>query len=91
MISPEFFDLGSKFVILLGWLLVAIGGLKIVFYLVGEIRPATWNKIKSPTVKKMLTGKINRLVFGLGGLITILLGFGSIGIAYVIRHFHGLD
>ncbi len=91
MISPKFFDLGSKFVIVLGWLLVVIGVLKIIFYLVGEIRPGTWNKIKSPTIKKMLTGKVNRLVFGLGGLITILFGLGSIGIAYLIRHFHGLD
>ena len=87
LIDPE---VGIPIIIWLGWLMVALGVAKIIIYLVGEIWPNAWDKIKSPTWKKLLTGKGNRLLFGLGGLFTVLFGLGAIGIAFVIRYLHSL-
>ncbi|MDF1816575.1 MAG: hypothetical protein P1V20_30515 [Verrucomicrobiales bacterium] len=87
LIDPE---IGIPIIIWLGWLMVALGVLKIVVYLIGEISPGAWDKIKSPTIKKLLTGKGNRLLFGLGGLVTVIFGFGAIGIALLIRYLHSL-
>lgn len=66
--------LGLKLVIVGGWILAAIGGLKVLVYLVGEFAPGIYAGFRSDGMKRFLTGKGNRLVFGLGGLVTALLG-----------------
>ena len=87
IIEPE---LGTTIMIWLGWILAVIGLLKIIFYLIGECAPSVWDKVKSPSIKRFLTGKGNRIVFGLGGLLTLIFGLGSVGLALLIRRLHGL-
>lgn len=82
-IEPQ---LASRIIFWLGWLLIFLGVLKIALYLAGELKPSLWDKIKSPSLRRLLTGTGNRLLFGLGGLITALFGAGSIAIAVFIRH-----
>ena len=71
MIEPE---LGLRIIKYGGWALVAIGLLKMTIWSVGEIAPGCYEKIKSAGVKKFMTGQGNRLLFGLGGLLTVLIG-----------------
>ena len=66
--------LGLKLVVVGGWTLAAIGALKLVIYLIGEIAPGSYDRIRSETFRKFLTGKGNRLVFGLGGILTVFVG-----------------
>lgn len=82
LIEPE---LASQIIFWLGWLMVAIGALKLSFYVIGEINPSAWSRIKSPSVRKIFTGTGNRLLFGLGGLLTVLFGLASVGVAILIR------
>ena len=82
-------DLAVKIIIVLGLIMAGLGFLKMIFYLVGELKPNAWAKIKSPSIRKFLTGNGNRLLFGLGGFITILFGLGAIGIALLIRRLNG--
>ena len=85
--DPEF---GTTLIMWLGWILFALGAFKMVIYLIGEVSPSAWGKIKSPTFKKLLTGTGNRLLFGLGGFLTALFGIGAVGIAILLRKLHGL-
>ncbi|MCB1063463.1 MAG: hypothetical protein KDN20_11155 [Verrucomicrobiae bacterium] len=57
-----------------GVVLVAIGVLKMGFYAVGVTWPDALNRIHSETLRQFFTGKGNRLVFGIGGLITAAVG-----------------
>ncbi|MDF1752689.1 MAG: hypothetical protein P1U89_07955 [Verrucomicrobiales bacterium] len=83
-------NVGADIIMWLGWLMVALGLFKIVIYLIGELSPGVWEKIKSPTFRKLFTGQGNRLLFGLGGLFTVLFGLGSVGIAFLIRRLAGM-
>jgi hypothetical protein len=66
--------LGLKLVIIGGWALALLGALKLVVYLVGELAPGAYARIRSETFRRFVTGKGNRLLFGLGGFLTLLLG-----------------
>ena len=63
-----------KLVVIGGWLLAALGALKLLIYLVGEMSPGLYSRVRSEAVRRFLTGKGNRLLFGLGGFLTVLLG-----------------
>ena len=78
-------DFAVTIIIVLGLIMAGLGFLKMVFYLVGELKPQAWDKIKSPTIRKFLTGHGNRLLFGLGGFLTVLFGLAAVGIALLIR------
>ncbi|MCB1086180.1 MAG: hypothetical protein KDM63_03985 [Verrucomicrobiae bacterium] len=57
-----------------GVILLVMGLLKIGIYALGVLKPGLYEGISSVTVKRFFTGKGNRLVFGLGGLITAAVG-----------------
>ena len=44
--------LGLKLVVVGGWTLAAIGALKLVIYLIGEIAPGSYDRIRSETFRK---------------------------------------
>lgn len=67
--------LGVRLTITLSWILIILGLLKLVLFLVGEFFPNAFANVKSAAVKKFLTGTGNRLLFGLGGFATALIGF----------------
>lgn len=75
LLDPEF---GISLVKLFSWILVALGVFKVVIYLVGEFAPGTFARVKSDAVRKFLTGRGNRLLFGLGGFLTALVGLGGL-------------
>ncbi len=77
MISEPLIDptLGIRLTITFSWILIALGLLKFALFLVGEFFPKAFQNVKSPAVKKFLTGTGNRLLFGLGGFGTGLIGF----------------
>lgn len=81
LIDPE---LGFKLIIWGGWLLTLMGTLKVVIWAFGEFAPQIYAKIPSESIRNMLTGKMNRLFFGLGGFIFALLGlvFVALGIFF---------
>ncbi len=72
-----------------GLVLVGIGGLKLVVYAVGELRPGLFDSIRSETLRRFFTGRGNRMVFGLGGLITAAVGgffmLGARGLALLLE------
>ena len=78
-----------KLVISGGWILAAMGAIKVVIYLVGELAPGVYSSIRSDAIRRFLTGKSNRLIFGLGGFLTFLLGlvfvFLGVLLGYVER------
>lgn len=76
--------LGMRLVIVGGWALAFLGALKMVIYLVGEIAPGAYARIRSETFRKFLTGNGNRLLFGLGGFLTLLLGLVFVGLGYLV-------
>ena len=73
--------LGKALIEAASWLLIALGLLKVMIYIVGELLPGAYSKIKSEKARKFMTGNGNRLVFGLLGAFTVLLGvaFLSLG------------
>lgn len=81
----EHMDLMLRLIFVLSWLLIALGVFKIGIYLLGELSPGIYSKIKTETYRKLLTGKGNRLLFGLGGLITVLLGALFLGLGFLAR------
>lgn len=83
LIEPH---LAARIIIWGGWALALIGALKVVFYLIGEIRPGIYARIQSAGVRRFLTGTGNRLVFGLGGLLTVILGLVFAALGYGIRY-----
>ncbi len=88
LIEPNF---AIRLVMYGGWALVALGLLKIVIWTIGELAPGCYQHIKSEGVRKFLTGKGNRLLFGLGGFITALLGGVFIGLAFLMRFLFALS
>lgn len=70
-ITPE---LGFKFIVWGGWLLALLGFLKIVIWAFGEFVPRVYSRIPSENIRNLFTGKTNRLVFGLGGFVTAIIG-----------------
>ena len=67
-------EIGFRLITVMSWLLIVIGALKMVIWVVGEIWPKAYTRFKSPAVRKFMTGNGNRLLFGLGGLLTALFG-----------------
>lgn len=80
-IEPE---TSLRLIKVLSWALILLGIGKMAIYAVGECIPGAYAKIKSEQVRKFLTGKGNRLLFGLGGFITALLGFIALGLGYFL-------
>lgn len=79
-------QLMCQIVIWLGSILAGIGMLKISFWVVGELFPGVWErKIQSPGLKRFLTGSGNRIVFGIGGILTLLFGLASVGLALLLQ------
>jgi hypothetical protein len=76
LMDPE---LSLRLIKILSWILIVLGGGKMIIYVIGEWMPSLYSRVKSDTVRKFLTGTGNRLLFGLGGLVTLL--FGVIGLA----------
>lgn len=70
----------------LSWALIVMGLLKLVIWLVGEIAPGAYAKIKSEKARKFMTGSGNRLLFGLGGFVTAALGAVFLAIGRVFAH-----
>ena len=72
-----------------GVVLLVLGLIKLVVYAVGRYRPGLFEGIQSPTLKRFLSGKGNRMVFGLGGLVTVLAGgafmLASRGLAWLLE------
>lgn len=82
----DFLEMAPTIIVALGWLLVIAGTIKLLLWMMGEFFPRCWSKIKSPSMKSFLTGPGNRIVFGIGGLVTLLLGAGAILAAkFIIR------
>lgn len=77
LLSP---DLGFKLIIWGGGLLALLGALKLVIWAFGEFAPHVYARVQSDNIRDLLTGRMNRLVFGLGGLITVLLGLIFVGL-----------
>lgn len=66
--------LGFRLIEIFSWALIAMGLIKVIFYIVGEVFPGAYRKVKSDKVRKFMTGTGNRLLFGLGGVLTVLIG-----------------
>ena len=84
MIEPT---LGLKIVIWGGWSLIILGAAKIILWIVGEVFPNAYRMLKSETTRKFMTGTGNRLLFGLGGFVTTLLGWGFAAIGHWLSRF----
>lgn len=78
---------GLKLVIVGGWSLALLGALKLVAYLVGEFAPGAWSRVRSEWLRRCLVGKGNRLLFGLGGFLTLLLGLVFVGLGELLLRF----
>ncbi|MDF1656081.1 MAG: hypothetical protein P1U58_00635, partial [Verrucomicrobiales bacterium] len=76
LLDPE---LSLCLIKILSWILIVLGGAKMIIYVIGECLPSFYARIKSDSARRFLTGTGNRLLFGLGGFVTLL--FGVIGIA----------
>lgn len=57
-----------------GVVFLGLGLLKLLVYAVGRWRPRFYQRLGSETVRGFLTGKGNRLLFGIGGVVTAGLG-----------------
>ena len=81
MSAPPFLidpALAVRLISVLSWILIGLGLSKIVVFAIGEWMPGAYSKIRSEWFRKLCTGKGNRLLFGLGGLLTALIGFGGL-------------
>lgn len=78
-------SLSLKLVIWGGAVLAALGLLKLVVYLIGEFAPGLYARVRNEWVRRFLVGQGNRLLFGLGGAITLLLGLGFITLGLVVQ------
>ena len=76
-----------KLVIVGGWSLAVLGAIKMGIYLIGELAPQAWSRVRSEWVRKFVLGKGNRLLFGLGGFVTVLLGLVFVGLGELLLHF----
>lgn len=81
LVKPE---MGFQLVVWGGWLLTLMGVLKIVIWTFGEFVPRVYSRIPSENIRNLFTGKMNRLVFGLGGFVVAILGliFVALGIFF---------
>ena len=77
--------LGLKLIIIGGWVLAALGALKVAVYLVGELAPGVYARIRSEGLRRFVTGNGNRLLFGIGGFLTMLLGLLFAALGYLIQ------
>lgn len=80
-----------RLVIVGGWFLAVLGALKLVIYLVGEFAPDAYSRIRSETFRKFLIGKGNRLIFGIGGFLTLILGLVFVGLGMLIAFLFRLN
>jgi|688.fasta_scaffold881061_2 hypothetical protein len=85
LLEPVF---ALKIVILGGWTLVFLGAIKMAIYLVGELAPQAWSRVRSEWVRKFVLGTGNRILFGLGGSATVLLGLVFVGLGKLLLYFH---
>lgn len=69
----------------LSWALVISGIGQIIIYIVGELFPGVYSRIRSEWIRKLFIGNGNRLVFGAGGLLTLILGGIFLGLAALIE------
>ena len=82
-------EIGFRLIAVMSWLLIVIGLFKMVIWLVGEIWPDAYKRFKSPTVRRFMTGKGNRLLFGLGGFLTALLGAVCLALGSFLERLSG--
>lgn len=77
-------DWAIRLTVILSWVMIALGLLKMIFWVIGEFFPHAYDNIKSKAAKKFMTGSGNRLVFGLLGFLTLLFGvFGLVAAAFM--------
>lgn len=69
----------------LSWALVISGVGQIIIYIVGELFPGLYSRIRSEWIRKLFIGNGNRLVFGAGGVLTLILGGIFLGLAALIE------
>lgn len=87
LIDPE---LSLRLVAIFSWILIILGAAKMLIYVIGEWFPGAYLRVKSETARNFLTGTGNRFLFGLGGLITVLLGLGGLGLGYLFARLAGV-
>jgi len=81
LVDPEW---AIRITILLSWIMIALGLLKMIIWIIGEFFPKAYERLKSSGAKKFMTGSGNRLVFGLLGFLTLLFGcFGLVAAAFM--------
>lgn len=72
LIDPE---LGMSIVRSCSWGMIVWGVIHLGIYLIGEFFPKAYNWLKSEGLRKLFIGNANRLVWGVGGIVLILMGF----------------
>lgn len=72
--NEAFFAFAVRAIFIGAWFLVLSGIVQVIVYLLGEFHPSLYVRIRSDSIRRLLTGMGNRLIFGLGGLVTLLLG-----------------
>jgi len=77
-------ETGLFLIRIFSWILIGLGLLKLAFFVIGEVWPGAFSGIKSEAVRKFITGKGNRLLFGLGGFLTLVIGLGGLLAAWVL-------
>lgn len=83
LLDPE---VSLKLIKALSWVLILLSLAKLLLYAIGEWAPSVYSRIKSDAVKKVITGKGNRLLFGLGGILFLLFGIACLALAYFIEY-----
>ena len=53
--------LGVRLILWGGWILAGIGAFKVLIYLIGELFPGAYRRIRSDGLRRFLTGTGNRL------------------------------
>ncbi len=81
-------SLGLRLIAVLSWALIILGLGKMVIYAIGEFAPRAYERIRSEKARKFMTGKGNRLLFGLGGFLTALFGFICLLLGRLFEHLH---
>jgi len=81
LIDPEF---SVALIAWGGWILAALGVLKLLVFAIGEWAPGFYDRFRSDGFRNFMVGRGNRLVFGLGGLVTALIGLAFVGVAVVL-------
>ena len=84
-IDPE---LGLSIIIWGGWALFASGMLHLIVWVIGEFRPAIYDKFRAKFIRTLFTGTANRLMFGAGGVVLVFLGAIFVFLGKLIGHFN---